>query len=331
MKKSREIFLSSGEPEGESQTRKREEEARIRLVEKTRKDPELQKILERVDFDTLRGIFEKIVERLGINPKAMNFIGSERISHLTSDWLVGSYSTYENIIDLWYAGIEANAEAQDIDPCIATIATLCHEEAHATARVECYDIEKWAPWPLAHIESGRLGYALWPKNKPSDRIFYLFNEGVTEKLGREVFREYLRITNYPDKEVVSAFERALTEKPNEMPYGVPVKFVDMLIVKICHETGVSNELVWNALVRGMYEGEEFNDPKLRELFAEMILPDFLDKLSQANSISQIEELMDTLVLSEKDASGIESIKQKILSWLNPILARIAMAKKRKSV
>lgn len=98
--------------------------------------------------------------------------------------------------------------------------------------------------------------------------------------------------------------------------GVEVKFVDALIAKIAHETKVGQQVVWQAFIRGMYEGEEFNDPELRNSLAEVIAPDFLDKLAKANYPHELNKLMNTLALPQEGTTT-----HKFLSWLNRILTR----------
>lgn len=318
-RKSREVFLNSGEPEDNEQRKEREEAARIRLVEKKEKDPELEEVIKQVDFGVLRKIFEEIAEKSGLNPRLMNFIRPERIAHWSlSVGAAGSYSVYENIIGISYQELKKWAKQLNISPQIVAIHILCHEETHATGKVECRGLEQWWADPNLKQMSKKMGFAriIEERNKPIDFLFHLFDEGVTEKLSREVLQEYIRRADFQNKEAIAGIRRVLVEKPIEMPYAVPVKFVEALIAKISHETGINQSVVWQAIIRGMYEGEDFKDPELRDLFAETISPDFLDKLAGADQPYKLDELMSVLTLPQKDTTTPASTKNKILSWLN---------------
>lgn len=323
-KKSREIFRASGESEENEQVEASEEAARVRFVEKPAKDPELENILSQVDFGLLRGIFERIVERCGLDPRSMNFVGPERIAHSGLGLSTASYLAAENIIGIAYQKLRPRAEELGVDSVTAAVETLCHEETHATSRVECRGLEQWWADPATQRMSTKTGYSRWVegRNKPADFFFYLFNEGVTEKLSREVFREYAQGSGFPDGVAVATIERAFIEKSTEVPYGVPVKFVEALIAKLHHETGVDQKLVWQALIRGMYEGEEFRDQELRSMFAEVISTDFLDKLSRADYPHQLEELLGELAVPQTAIQTVPSTRQKLRSWLDRLIARI---------
>lgn len=211
--KGREVILGSGEPEDIEQRRTREETARIKLVERAGKNLELAEAVEQFDFGTLRSIFEKIAEKSGFDPKLMNFIGPERIAHSSLTLGIAAYSAYENIIGISYQELKRSAEELGVNLEVAIIHTICHEETHATSKVECRGLEQWWGDPKAKLMSrriGKVGYIrlIQERNKPDDFLFNLFGEGVTEKLSREVFREYIHRTGFRDKEAIASIKRA---------------------------------------------------------------------------------------------------------------------------
>ena len=296
---SREILKTSGEPEGESVVQELEERAQ---KEQGHASFELLNFFEKVDFPTLRGMFEDISERSGGDPKALNFIEPDRITYTFPNVHHGVRAAYrpeENLIMMRYHMLREFAQEKlQIPVDLLALSVLCHEEVHATSRVECRGLEIIAGRP--RYDYIRVGYFLdSPQEQEKDEgvdkgrmvFLRLFEEGVTDKLGQEIFREYVRRTEFADKKTMAEFDRAAAEHGKEFLYVTPMKFVDALIAKISRETGISRRVVWQAIVRGKYEGEDLANPELREAFAEMVSPYFLDRLSRANSDEELQKLM----------------------------------------
>lgn len=89
----------------------------------------------------------------------------------------------ENLIGLSYDKVKDVAARLEIDPELLVLDCICHEETHATARIEHH---------LGGQTGTKLGFQRAEKNKV---LFSIFNEGVTTKFGREVFRKYVHRTN----------------------------------------------------------------------------------------------------------------------------------------
>ncbi len=79
----------------------------------------------------------------------------------------------------------------------------------------------------------------------------------------------------------------------EAAYDIPVKFVEALTVRLSKVSGMNQEDVWHALVRGAYEREKFSDPELVEMLDGALGGDFLARLAKADKetmLKMIEEL-----------------------------------------
>jgi len=180
---------------------------------------------------------------------------------------------------------------------------LTHEEIHATSRVECRGLET----PL-HRTGDRVdetvGYARRTVSKDAGEgglkvieIYNLIDEGIVQKLAREIFFEYARARGYPENKI-KAIEKSWQNHPDKVAYGKEIIFVEKLIDTISAKTGTSPIKVWESFIRGLYEGEDLTDKELNELFAEYISPDFLKKLAHANT-SEALELLFTETFLEK--------------------------------
>lgn len=310
--KNRRIILDSGEHEKEDQSKIREREAAEKYRARATENPELSKIIEQIDFKVLKAIFEETAQKCGVDPRTLNFVESDRIMHASMRICGGSYSAYDNLIGLTHETLKERAEKLGVDLGLFVLSVVCHEETHATARIECY-----RPWlETLDEKSVKLGYQR-ASLKTHKFFFSLFNEGVTEKFSREVFREYVHRTGMRDKEGIAAIERAF-QTDQIFYYGLPVKFVDALTLKIAYEASVDDDVVWRAIIRGMYEGEDLENSELKDFFSEIIGPNFIDSLATAEE-DNLEALLKTLALPVSASPLPQTIKERVMSWLKRML------------
>lgn len=316
MKESREFFKSTGEPEERERTREREELAKRRFVEGGEKNPELERILQGIDFVEMERIFKNIAARSGINTETMSFITPEGIEHGSAGWsAVAAYDKEGNLITLSYEKIKEVADALGLDTELAVIKVLCHEETHATSKIECYGLGTTLLDPQFRRDE-KEGYGRYRRGRNYEEfLFYLFDEGVTEKLAREVFIEYARATGIAHTEAFTKFMQVLKEKPTQMSYAVPVEFVEAFIKKISDISKTSKDAVWRAVVRGQREGVELLSEQMQEVLKEVVPPEFLEKLAHAHSDEDLENLMREF-LSPKTETP--SLRGKVLSWLKKV-------------
>ncbi len=325
MKPGREVFYSSGETEDKASVEERDEQSRLRRIEKTERDPQLDAFLENVDFNLLKDIYAKVAEKSGIDPDTLNFLGKERISPDSGFLAIGSYNILDNVIGISYRKVD-NLSRNDerIDLRTLMLEVLCHEETHASAKTVCIGMNQ--PLSESKIHKHQAGYASSEKTYDKSRIpvhqeadhFFLFNEAVTEKFAREVFSEYARAVNYVDEKKISALEAVWKDNPEALFYSQEIALLDALIAKISRETGIGEKLVWRSIVRGAFEGENFKDPELVKLFSEIIGPDFLEKLSKKEHITALTESLAPLEPDKK-----ENVRKKIIEWLDPLLRKVS--------
>ena len=322
MRTSREIFKISGEPEEPEKIAYMKKAGRA-VVEQIAKDPELEKILTGADFSLLRDLFEKIAMRSGVDPATLNFLGPDRIAHRSLSWSgTGIYNAQNNFIGISYDRVKERAKKLGLDPELTAVKTLCHEETHATSKVECTgENEPRDKYP--YYRGDKTGYSRYIEGQEGVHepyvqkwLFNRFNEGVTEKLSREIFLEYaIKSGKYP-KEEIGKFELLERAAPEELSYGVAVGFVNALILKISRETGLDEKTVWRALIRGMYEGEDFQDQELKSLFAEIISPEFLDKLARAYSDDELDKLAVTFFMKHPAPDKKNRIRDRLRDFIS---------------
>ncbi len=292
MKKSREILNNLGESESEEKIRQYEEDARLKKVKRFQENnPEFMDFLGEVDFKLLADIIRKIAEKSNIDPKTVNIVGPDRISYSRAiEYDLAAYHPIENIIYLnldfpQLREIMPKLVNAGIDLKVEVLSSLIHEEVHASARVVCMGLEEKS--------ETRVGYSPeYQRGRERKQLFRLFNEGVTQKLGLEIFNEYVHAKNLLKREELGRFNRFHQEN------DPTITFVNTLIERLSYETGVSKEAAWHSMIRGAYEGENLQDPELERLFEELLSRDIIGEITTAN-IEDLKRLTKILQLPEK--------------------------------
>ena len=278
-------------------------------ISREAKNPELEAVLDAVDFEDLRNIYSDVARRYGI--RSMNFITREFIS--TDVWNpenMAEYDVEDNII-----AIDRNKIDKRFPPILSrnllTLAYLTHEEGHATQFTEKLSIfdENSAQYGDV-VRRERAGYYQDTTVMVEDRItsrrdlFRRFNEGVNEKLSREVLLVYLeRHPDFATPEEIELLKRYYAEDPHELVMGKwplmyhrNVALVDHLIARISIETEVPQDVVWGSIVNGAYNGLDLME--LQGEFEEMFSPGILERINKAWLKDQYEDLYDEILPSQ---------------------------------
>ena len=278
----REFYSEPSVPEDPEVTRQREQEEIHRLLVRPegKCSREMQESLDRINFVLLKKIFLEVAVRCGINEDGLNFLENNRIFGISEDFGSGEYQTKGNII-LLGEGPRVNFlkdrdknRAKEVygssDICL--LATLIHEEVHAISKNICMgDITQ------SGYNRGGSGQESF-QGEEIRVIFYALNEGVVEKLSREIVLEYLRRAGLPEKET-TIYRETVLKRPKELNYYREVTLVNTIIKKLSEETGQSEEAVFESFIRGLLEGEKFENTEAAELFKKVFGPEFLKDLS----------------------------------------------------
>lgn len=230
---------------------------------KTKGIMELREKLAFINFDTLRSVFAKRYESLGLNSAQMNFFTLETISDNGGPLSAGQYQAQENKLGLNINAIERHSNEESFNPEIAKAHVLFHEETHALGRVECH-FEEARSRPLKKV-----GYSFeldkpheeWQKNMSMGpaavKLFESFNEGITEMIAHEVLREYAKETKQFSDEDIESY----ITKRQQHEYCVETQaFIDSLAKR----SVLSREELVELIIAGYFKGENF----LQEIFNE---------------------------------------------------------------
>ena len=255
-------------------------------IDEKEKDPRLETVLERINFDVLEKIFQDYATKSGLTGK-INFLGRDRIRHFTDgNDIEASYLVIQNLIALSFENIKRDDQTIGL----MILHKLCHEEAHAISRLkEVLSLSEQGNELNVKAESITSGYR-------QDTLLRAFNEGVVERLAQEVFNRYLQADPIfaDDAQKSLYFERSREHPESLTDYTSAVRFVEVLSKRIAQEVGVSEQLVWQALIRGLLEGENFDDPQLQKDFEDMFPKDFLEKLKNQQVDGNYDELFSMI-------------------------------------
>ena len=110
--------------------------------------------------------------------------------------------------------------------------------------------------------------------------FCALNEGITEKLAREVMLKYLEASAAP-KEILGKVRISFVN--NKGSYELEMPVLDAIIKKIAERNQQEVRVVWESIINAYLQGDDFEDEDVEQLFSETFGPDFLKELSKLPS------------------------------------------------
>lgn len=337
---SREMFSAPEIPEDPEKTRQREQAAVEGFAEhqKGKDTPEWQEHFGRIDFPLLKKCLAKIAARGQIAEDKMNFVDSDRVFLNNHRYPDGQYFPDTNIISIYDRKIDVapslggddmtnEGSKQDVEKGYGNLdmnklSILAHEETHALSRNVCVGwIQDHKNEVSLTDQSGydrfdstnsiQIGKYARSKHSPS-RLFRALNEGVVEKLSREVAVDYMEEAGW-DARWVRSFKKTMAESPDKLVYSVEVLLVDVLTSKLAEKSGQHERVAWEAIIQGLLHGETFEESEVVALFEESFGPDFLNELSVLNTQSQIDNTKVLQFIKKYNLRELDSNQSKIVA------------------
>jgi hypothetical protein len=217
----------------------------------------------------------------------------------------------------WVAGLATKSDTKT-----AMIYTVCHELSHLITRYESVgDLDAEKLWNEGgHVEN-KAGYSRinttvdigkkGGKKISKDEGFIIFEEGITDKLAIELFSSYIKAVPNSNEESLRKGNNLLSARSSDgSRYALSRLVLEKFIEKVADKTGFPQEDVWHAILRDKLESSGFDDPELRELVAEAVSDDFLEKLSKAATVKDFHRLVKLL-----DNPGSPNFISRAKEWL----------------
>jgi len=248
----------------------------------------LEKTLKLIDFDALKSTFENHALQSGANVDKMHFVQKENIKetkglkHLLM--AEGTYNTVDKNISIDEKAINIATKIQNLEKGSklslenAIFSAVCHEETHAVSFQEHIELTESL---FGSSSERRIGYQTSKETKlgnislAPNRAFVIFNEGITDKIGEEVYEMYHKNTET---------EALKKDEPYLAIYPVARTLVDTITKKISDECNIEKKEVWQGMVRGYYEGASFKDNEvIKRLFEDVVPNRFFETMAKTQS------------------------------------------------
>lgn len=298
-----------GESLPESVVQKSSDSERDKTAKEFLSDPDLQSYLDNIDYESLHGMLLDIARKTDLEIDSINLPPKEDVRAVKNfktffGTMLASYGPMDNSILFYKHKVNRTAKSRNFDKQALVTYIISHELVHALTKheVQTDATEIGGPGEY-HIKNGyeRSDGTIDENLKEHAKATYsLFEEGLTEKLGREVYLRY--VASHPDQ-----FN---SHAPEVMKIHTnSVKFVEGLIKLIAHHSGFEEDMVWDALVRDKLEARGFDDPELQDLMAE-IDPELLSKIANVKHPDNFRKLTKNL-----DQPNKTSWVNRFTAWL----------------
>ncbi|HEX3095717.1 MAG TPA: hypothetical protein VHQ20_01195 [Patescibacteria group bacterium] len=270
------MFNFEGEPNFDPEELASAQEAKETLSER----------LKDFDFDRQKLIFESILKPSSRTDK--NILGKENVlTHydapeilrdLLEEYKAGAvYSPDTNQV---YIDPDNLKLKNDVASQLRVFHVLNHEFTHGLSKVECagFQIANTSGFYKSKNAEGEEG-----------QFFELFNEAITEKIGREVTERYIESDSKRED-----YEEVLGGIYKTVGYEPFVLFVDQFVDLISEKTGVSREVVWDGVKNSFLNGEDLFDSEIKEEFESTFHKGLIEELSEISSKKEAQAILNKM-------------------------------------
>lgn len=279
-------------------------------------DPHVERYLERIDFNRLRGVFSQKIESLGLDPeKNMPYFVSEKKHFHHSNFFgrrkrQGGYRPADETIEInpedfqrQYSSPEdsENNDRVDINKANLLLARVCHEETHATSFQELQkeEIHWWEGGVKIQVGFEQtVAEVKLPFTWRTSSLFKGLNEGITDEIAEEVFHSYRE-----------GKERVFYESS----YAAEINLLNDLLKGISKECGVDKEILWKVLQRGYFGGEDLDGEKMERLFKNVFPHEFKEFIKGFKPVNS--EGLGRFATFWKQITWTEDDRKRIRRWI----------------
>lgn len=306
MRRSREYYNLQGLPDDPGIIAARESKVRKEIHESER-DPEMEQVLAKIDFEWLKHRFGRDLIHTDIDPNSLNFIPAEMFTVDRTLDHQGLYSVTDNHILANPDVLRNHAKRWQLPAELLWLWFVVHEEGHAVSKSDCtgmFGEEGDSPNYLL-----RRGYSLYHANDEDVSEEYdtydILEEGLNEKRSRVIVLEYLQAhPDFVDRANTEKLKALFADDHRHKVYDLEISLVEIMIDHLSRETGVSPQTVWQAMLRGKLEGEDLARSDFQELarqfFSEKFLEQLRTEVSDPNKPLQALPLLKELNLTSVD-------------------------------
>ncbi|MBP7006743.1 MAG: hypothetical protein KBC44_02915 [Candidatus Pacebacteria bacterium] len=232
----------------------------------------IDSILETIDIDS---VHECLKEEFKIPlHQELNIVKKDNIKSVPTEEY-GLYRIDSHSIDVSSKIFTSTFSKNESGAKLLSLEIVCHEQVHAVS-----------PRNKSVEEEINSGFSSCLLGKDNKRILYsnfdLFNEGVVEKIARDVFVNYLNknreyATEKGKNKFMSLWNSSSLAK--DRPREQEFRLVELLVERLARESGFEKEFVWNAIKQAYINGDEIFDEDLKLELRKILPEDFIPKLA----------------------------------------------------
>lgn len=292
------------------------------LPEENSFDPELEKAIEHIDFDTLRQVCEEKLRSLGVVREDTQFVDKEKLFQLSkTSTLMGRAGMYDEKgkaigLNVSFANITEKLSEGKKTAENTILSILCHEEAHGVSHQSCSAWED-AVVPFVEKRVQTLGFVKAEKIRLMKKLvlhpdtgYILFNEGVTEILGNELFDAY------NEKKAVDVDKENAPQYMKTYPTG---RFlVNTVVNKIAQECELEKDTVQKAIQKGYVLGEDIGGDFMKRLFKDVASDSLISNLKDADGAFTPDFVLAIAKIKMKTWSGDD--RKRVRRWFKHLEA-----------
>ncbi|MBP6949136.1 MAG: hypothetical protein KBC50_00140 [Candidatus Pacebacteria bacterium] len=257
----------------------------------------IEQDLDKVDFDLLRGVFEEIYRKCGLDVSQMKFVGREDIEFFYDVFYYAACAGTEFEAD--ESGEEKERSFLRFNPVnykfvlpllkekmrkrLLILKLLVHEQVHITQQNEQTEAIDVGEHKVTTGFSGISRERYSEEGGDFETVLTAFNEGLVEKIADMVLDEYLKRSG----------NTHLAQEGYYKTYDIGRVLIDILVNKIATFSRVPEDQVFNALVRASYDGQSILDESLFTDGGEEIkrfIEEYKDIKPQSINIPKINEV-----------------------------------------
>lgn len=283
-------------------------------LDNIKSNPEsIDSILENIDVDS---IHECLKEEFKVPLyKELNIVNKDDIRSVSTEEY-GFYYIDKHRIDVSSKIFTSPFSKNESGAKLLSLEIVCHEQVHAVS-----------PRNKSVEEEINSGFSSCLLDKDNKRIIFsnfdLFNEGVVEKIARDVFVSYLQKNKFYTSEkerskFMSLWNSAslVKDRPRESDF----KLVELLVERLAKESGFEKEFIWNAIKQAYINGDEIFDDDLKSELNKILPEDFIPKLATYTPPDIFKEESDygyLVKVLKEDKS--QNFLKKVMNRINSLL------------
>ncbi len=305
-----------------------DKEAQKRAEERKALELRAEKVLKKIDFDTLGAVFAEERERAGLGRAATNLQKRDRIKlrpikgKENGMAYIAYYAMFPNKIVADVERIMRYRPEENFENAFLSI--ICHEETHS---VSTNPSEHSGLSPLLHILSGKYTSKTGVEyiTSEGDDFFHMLNEAVTDRFAEEVYDEYLKRTG----------DRASITNSDETQWFLQSylnerNILQAFISALSRTTAVPEDVVWSSIKQSYLSNTDLAGSELVKLYEEVVGRNIAEIIKNPtkshgvsrNAIRELKEInaTDVDVFSQNVVHSIET-----MDWSGELKERAASA------